>query len=32
MGLFGSKDDKKKELVDSAQKLSEQGDTAKALK
>ncbi|HET9868900.1 MAG TPA: tetratricopeptide repeat protein, partial [bacterium] len=32
MALFGSKDDKKKELIESAQKLAEQGDSSKALK
>src|ERR1700722_17719118 len=32
MALFGNKDDKKKELVESAQKLAEQGETPKALK
>ncbi len=32
MGLFGNKEDKKKELLESAQKLADQGDTPKALK
>src|SRR5258708_5488879 len=32
MALFGSKDDKKKELLESAQKLAQTGDSAKAFK
>ena len=32
MALFGSKDDKKKELLESGQKLAQQGDSTRALK